>query len=204
MAAVLWMAVHRVSRGQFMTKRKRWIWITIVLLLLGLGSYTYYHFRYLPMKVSDELYQGMQYYFTRDYPSAERLLRKVIKSDANKLASITACTKLAEIYISEKKYDESIELLQKAISLSPSDKGKTPHHFLGVAYYYKGSYADAEKELRTSLSIDPKSVDNHYYLGMINLKEGNRSLALKEFNAEITNGRHAEAEQMINKLKNEN
>jgi tetratricopeptide (TPR) repeat protein len=74
----------------------------------------------------------------------------------------------ADIQIAQKKWDDSIATLRKAIALAPGDA--TLHAGLGRVYMQKRDFPDAEKEIKAALQIDRanlaywKDLSSTYYL----------------------------------------
>jgi tetratricopeptide (TPR) repeat protein len=63
----------------------------------------------------------------------------------------------ADILIAQKRWDDSIVTLQKALALAPNDAQL--HGGLGRIYLQKRDFTDAEKELRIALRLDGKNLD---------------------------------------------
>ncbi|MGC1618234.1 MAG: tetratricopeptide repeat protein [Candidatus Acidiferrum sp.] len=74
----------------------------------------------------------------------------------------------ADIQIAQKKWEDSIATLRKAIALAPGDA--TLHGGLGRVYMQKRDFPDAEKEIKAALQIDRanlaywKDLSSTYYL----------------------------------------
>jgi len=87
---------------------------------------------------------------------------------ANVAANLDSLKMRADIQIVQKKWDDSIVTLKKAIALSPRDAQL--HGGLGRIYLQKRDYPDALKELKTALQLDAKNVaywkdlSSSYYL----------------------------------------
>jgi tetratricopeptide (TPR) repeat protein len=83
-------------------------------------------------------------------------------------ANLDSLRMRADIQIAEKKWDDSIVTLNKAIALSPRDAQL--HGGLGRIYLQKRDYPDALKELKIALQLDGKNVaywkdmSSSYYL----------------------------------------
>ena len=87
----------------------------------------------------------------------DEALRELDRSDEGWELSPPSLRLRAEIYLQQKKVEEAIAVLQKAIALGPKDAGL--HARLGRAYLEKKELAAAEKELRAAVQIDAKWTD---------------------------------------------
>jgi tetratricopeptide (TPR) repeat protein len=150
-------------------------------------------------KAAKEFVKGSEFYYAKDFSKAKAHFQKAIELGTDPHATVLSYYFLGKIYNDEKNYDEAIKVLNKAIELAPNKK--SPHYLLGIIYFKKGFLDKAKREFETALSISPQLIDAHYYLGLIYLKKKNKELALKEFKAELENGEHEKALEMIKKLK---
>jgi len=96
-------------------------------------------------------------------------LRELDRADAGKRPTLDSLRSRADIQIAQKKWDDSIVTLQKAIALAPSDAQL--HGGLGRVYLQKRDFLSAEKELKAALQLDRsnlvywKDLRTTYYLG---------------------------------------
>ena len=96
-------------------------------------------------------------------------LAELDRSDAGKPPTLDSLRSRADIQIAQKKWDDSIITLRKAILLAPSDAEL--HGGLGRVFMQKRDFASAEKEIKTALQIDRnnlvywKDLRSTYYLG---------------------------------------
>jgi tetratricopeptide (TPR) repeat protein len=77
------------------------------------------------------------------------------------------------------RHDEALNLLLKASALSPNNAGI--HFDVGLAYRSKNL---PEKELQAytrAIRANPRMVSAHYHLGLLFLGQGNRKLALQQY-----------------------
>lgn len=79
---------------------------------------------------------------------AEKLLRRAYEIDPENEEVLFM---LGNIYIHLKKFDEAIKFFTK---LAPLEYPAV-HYNLGLAYYYRGDYLEAEAEFKKVLKIDP-------------------------------------------------
>jgi len=83
-----------------------------------------------------------------------------------------------QFYRSE-AYDLAIVQLEQAVRLAP---GLPAVRFnLGGAYYGKDRVADAEREFRTALELDPNHVRAHWFRGLCLERLGRLAEAVEEF-----------------------
>jgi tetratricopeptide (TPR) repeat protein len=76
-------------------------------------------------------------------------------------------------------YDLAIAQLESARTLAPDVANI--HFNLGGAYYGKGCVADAEREFRRALELEPEHVKAHWFRGLCLEGLGRFSEALEEF-----------------------
>lgn len=79
----------------------------------------------------------------------------------------------------EKKYDQAVAKLQKAVELKPSDPVLLNN--LGFVYYVMGRYDDALSYLQKRLAVDPKRKEAHGNIADVYRKMGRRDDAKKEY-----------------------
>jgi tetratricopeptide (TPR) repeat protein len=94
----------------------------------------------------------------------------------------------------DKKYDKSIEWMQKSISNSPSDRA-----YLGLtkAYIEKKKYAEALTSLETLKTVQKTVTDGAiaYYKGLIYLNKGEDSKATESFNTALSDSTYKKVSQ---------
>lgn len=83
-----------------------------------------------------------------------------------------------QFYRSE-AYDFAIVQFEEAARLVP--ESPAIHFNLGGAYYAKDRVADAEREFRTALTLDPTHVRAHWFRGLCLERMGRFREALREF-----------------------
>ncbi len=97
--------------------------------------------------------------------SAEKLLRKAYEIDPNNEEVLFM---LGNICLKSKRYDEAIKFYTPLSYLDYP----IVHHNLGLAYYYKGDYLEAEAEFKKVLRLDPGFPKIFESLGEILIKRG--------------------------------
>jgi len=96
-------------------------------------------------------------------------LAELDRADAGKPPALDSLRSRADIQIAQKKWDDAILTLQKAIALAPSDAEL--HGGLGRVFLQKRDFPSAEKEIKTALHMDRnnlvywKDLRSTYYLG---------------------------------------
>jgi tetratricopeptide (TPR) repeat protein len=99
----------------------------------------------------------------------DEALAELDREDAGKAPSLDSLRSRADILIAQKKWDDSIVTLRKAIALAPNDAQL--HGGLGRVYLQKRDFPNAEKEIRIALELDRNNVSylkdlmSTYYLG---------------------------------------
>ena len=89
---------------------------------------------------------------------------------------------LAYIYLTKGQLDKAAIKLEQAISYESDEKSTLPLYIeLGKTYIRLKKYELAEIALKGALKIDPNSINGHYGLGNIYLKQERIEEALKEF-----------------------
>ncbi len=96
-------------------------------------------------------------------------LAELDRGDAGKAPTLDSLRSRADIQIAQKKWDDSVSTLRKAIALAPNDAQL--HGGLGRVYMQKRDFPSAEKEIKAALQIDRnnlgywKDLSSTYYLG---------------------------------------
>jgi tetratricopeptide (TPR) repeat protein len=96
-------------------------------------------------------------------------LAELDRADAGKSPTLDSLRSRADIQIAQKKWDDSITTLRKAIALAPNDAQL--HGGLGRVYMQKRDFPSAEKEIKAALQVDRnnlaywKDLSSTYYLG---------------------------------------
>jgi len=96
-------------------------------------------------------------------------LAELDRADAGKAPTLDSLRSRADIQIAQKKWDDSIVTIRKALVLAPGDAQL--HGGLGRVYMQKRDFASAEREIKAALRIDGKNIaywkdlSSTYYLG---------------------------------------
>ena len=114
-----------------------------------------------------------------DWATAESEFRKAFALNPNDPQMLA---NRAEICAMHGDYDEAVQRASASVAADPLNAGA--YQVLGLILYLKGDYPHAESALRKSLSINPGIDVSHEYLGLIELVQGQRKEALKEFAAD--------------------
>jgi superkiller protein 3 len=83
-------------------------------------------------------------------------LGELDRADAGHAPSLDSLRLRADIAVAQKKWDEAIAALNKAIAMAPQDAEL--HGGLGRIYMQKHDYPDALKELKSALQLDGKNL----------------------------------------------
>jgi tetratricopeptide (TPR) repeat protein len=86
---------------------------------------------------------------------------------------------LGNLYLRQGKLDEAITAYQRAIKLDPYFVGA----YINLADAYRQQQRDdeGEKQLRAGLALIPEAADLHHGLGLLLVRKGDKTAALKEF-----------------------
>ena len=121
-------------------------------------------------------------YTARFFQNIEKtsLAREIyIKLLENNPGSLGAGIGLSEIYISEKRYDDAIRLLEKQLEHYP--KSAELYANLGRAYWNAGKRIKGLGVLEKALDIDPYNRQAIYAMGILYMEIGETENALKQF-----------------------
>ncbi len=109
--------------------------------------------------------------------AAEKAYRDLLKYYPNNPDGLK---ELAEILSTKKSgWSEAIRLLKKYLKMRPKDADA--HYLLGQLYIYKSDLRNAEKELRTTVKLNPKNIMAKLYLARVLYWEGKGKEAVKYF-----------------------
>lgn len=137
---------------------------------------------------------GWGYYGLKEYNKAEKEFNEVLKADPKNDAALTG---LGYVKYQQKKYDEAIKLLDKALAVNPKSfpvneivlvPGAYGQYYIisdgnttmGWSYFYKNNFAKAEECFKRALKKN-NWVDAHDGLGWTYLKLKKTDSAEKEF-----------------------
>jgi len=124
--------------------------------------------KYLTLQPSDSAARARLVHFLAEQKNNDEALAELDRADAGKPPTSDSLRLRADIQIAQKKYDDAIVTLQRALLLTPNDPQLIGG--LGRIYMQKHDYAAAEKELKIAMQLDPKSVaywkdlSSSYYL----------------------------------------
>jgi len=88
---------------------------------------------------------------------------------------------LSQVYQEQGRTDDAITAIQKAIDLAPEDSASIWVVKLGSYYYAKGDMANAAKQWKKGLEMDPENVNARYNLGLVNVHLGKLEDAHSDF-----------------------
>lgn len=87
----------------------------------------------------------------------------------------------AMMYSNQENYDDAIKCFRKVLEIDPTYKTDLVHYGIGLAYDGKGIEDLATEELRRAISINPRLVDAHIYLGSMYARRNDILLAIQEY-----------------------
>ncbi|MGA2096130.1 MAG: tetratricopeptide repeat protein [Candidatus Acidiferrum sp.] len=123
---------------------------------------------YLAVKPDDAGARSRLIHLLLDLKQYDAALAEMDRADAGKSPTLDSLRSRADIQIAQKKWDDSIVTITKAIALAPNDAQL--HGGLGRVYLQKRDFPNAEKEIRAALQIDHnnlaywKDLSSTYYL----------------------------------------
>ncbi len=127
-------------------------------------------------------YTGMSYYKAFKYKEAERFLIPVYKKDT---ADIETVNTIGNIYYQLKKYDKSINFLNKALDLLEPDKKLmySIYNIIAMSYFSQNKYYAAIKTFKKKFEYyNNKTHLDYYNLAIMYDKSKNSKQALANYN----------------------
>lgn len=124
---------------------------------------------YLAVRTEDAGARARLIHLLLEQQKYDEALAELDRADAGKEPTLDSLRSRADIQIAQKKWDDSIVTIQKAIALAPNDAQL--HGGLGRVYMQKREFPEAEKEIKAALEIDRnnlaywKDLSSTYYLG---------------------------------------
>jgi TolB-like protein/Tfp pilus assembly protein PilF len=153
---------------------------------------------------------GILMQYDWDWSGAEAALKKVLETQPGNASALGSAGFLMRILGRNR---EAIDLYRRSIAVDPM--GSSSHRHLSNALLTAGQVAEAERELRTALTLEPEMMGGHYFRGRFLLVTGRFGEALESMQAEETAlwrplgltlayhalGRHAESDAALAQLK---
>jgi tetratricopeptide (TPR) repeat protein len=124
---------------------------------------------YLAVKTDDGGARARLIHLLLEQKKYDEALAELDRADAGKEPALDSLRSRADIQIAQKKWDDSIVTIRKAIVLAPNDAQL--HGGLGRVYLQKRDFTAAEREIKAALQIDRnnvaywKDLSSTYYLG---------------------------------------
>lgn len=138
------------------------------------------------------------YIATGSIDKASALLQRL--GSAKDASAVQAKKKLAEVYLSQKKYDAGLQAASEVLQANPADidaavlKGRT--------VLAQGKTAEAISQLQAAVKKDPGASAAKYYLGQAYYAAGNRQAAEVEWSEAIRNsGSFVQPQIALSQLK---
>ena len=111
----------------------------------------------------------------KDFTGAMNHFRKALELKPDFTLAIND---LLYLYTKDKKYDAALAELERLSKASPVQD--EIHSFRGRIYLAQGKGADAEREFRKTIELNPKNYQAYILLGQLNLQRNNLDQAVKE------------------------
>jgi tetratricopeptide (TPR) repeat protein len=111
---------------------------------------------YLAIQPSDTRARARLVHLLVEQQQYDVALAELGRADAAQASNLDSLRLRADIEVAQKKWDDSIVTLNKAIALSPKDAEL--HGGLGRIYIQKRDFASALKELKVALQLDGKNL----------------------------------------------
>ena len=129
----------------------------------------------------------------RDYSGAVSEFEAVTKQQpGNAQASYRLGTAQASLYMSQKKPDRAIQVINQQIKQFPNQP--EPYETLGQIYFTQKNYAKAEELYRKALTIDKDNLAAYGLLGQLFMAQNSQDKAIQEFtNALRVNPKYVQA-----------
>jgi tetratricopeptide (TPR) repeat protein len=123
---------------------------------------------YLKLQPNDSAARARLIHFLVEQQNNDEALAELDRIEAGKPPTTDSLRLRADIQIGEKRYDDAIATLQRAIALTPNDAQLVGG--LGRTYMQKHDYASAEKYLKAAIQLDGRNIaywkdlSSSYYL----------------------------------------
>lgn len=124
---------------------------------------------YLQVRPADAYARGRLFALLTAQQRYDEALAELDRADAAHGPTSDSLRERADIQVAQKKWDEAIATIRKAVALSPKDASL--HGGLGRVLLQRRDFPNAEKELKTALMLDNgnlvymKDLSSTYYLG---------------------------------------
>lgn len=124
---------------------------------------------YLAVNPSDNGARARLIHLLLEQQKYDEALAELDRADAGHAQTLDSLRSRADIQIAQKKWDDSIVTIRKAVELAPNDAQL--HGGLGRVYMQKREFANAEREIKAALQLDGnnlaywKDLSSTYYLG---------------------------------------
>lgn len=124
---------------------------------------------YLAVNPTDSGARARLIHLLLEQQKYDEALAELDRADAGHAPTLDSLRSRADIQIAQKKWDDSIVTIRKAVVMAPNDAQL--HGGLGRVYLQKRDFANAEKEIKAALQLDRnnlaywKDLSSTYYLG---------------------------------------
>lgn len=114
-----------------------------------------------------------------DLATADQYLQQALQLNTGTAYPLAAAASLMRTF---GRFDKSIDLARKSISLDPVQASQ--HANLGYSYYYGQHLDEAASSFRKAISLAPLRIRAHFYLGRVTLAQGDLQEALVQMQKE--------------------
>ncbi len=139
---------------------------------------------------------GLAYLELEDYDLAETAFKQAIALKADYAAAYTG---LANIYNTQRRFDEAAEASAEAARLSGSALGGATDPLAvynqGIILWNAQKFGEAKVQFEQTIQLDPNHAEAHYFLAMATLNQGNMAdaaAALEKYIELAPNGQYVD------------
>jgi Tfp pilus assembly protein PilF len=131
---------------------------------------------YLAVQPQDNVARSRLVHLLIDQKDYDAALAEIDRNSSGQPPTADSLRLKADILVGQKKLDEAIAVIQQATTLAPNDPDL--HGGLGRLFLQKRDFPSAQRELKTALHLNPKSVDYWKDLASTDYLAGNYPEAL--------------------------
>jgi len=157
-------------------KNSKIIKAIIIILLLAITVFLINNMVIRPYFAELYYYRGMIFNLNYDFENSLPIIKRAIDLDAHNGRIIHA---LGATYYNLNRYDEAIDFFQIARRY---EIDKNTFFLLGLCYFNKEMYKEAEEELKYAIYIEPKFTKGYHYLGLLYFQKGDFDKAIEQWN----------------------
>ncbi|MEJ2720766.1 MAG: tetratricopeptide repeat protein, partial [bacterium] len=118
-----------------------------------------------------------------DVPKAVREYQVALDLKPDYYAALVG---LGQIYAYEGRYDDAVELIERAVTVTPGDSKMMSN--LGFLYLHTNQLEKAERWLVQAIHVNPNEHRAHFNLGLVGIRQGRFAFARTHFERAIEGG----------------